>query len=54
MNLHYISQSEITLEKYITWANKPIGKKMRPEDADTSVKMQVNSKGERFLVWEIL
>lgn len=34
--------------------NKPIGKKMRPEDADTSVKMQVNSKGERFLVWEIL
>ena len=27
MNLHYISQSEITLEKYITWANKPIGKK---------------------------
>ena len=27
MNFNYISQSEITLEKYIAWANKPIGKK---------------------------
>jgi hypothetical protein len=27
MNFHYISQSEITLEKYIAWANNPIGKK---------------------------
>lgn len=27
MNFHYISQSEITLEKYLAWSSKPIGKK---------------------------
>lgn len=27
MTTHYISQTEITLEKYLDWASKPIGKK---------------------------
>ena len=27
MTVHYISQTEITAEKYISWANNPIGKK---------------------------
>ncbi len=27
MTIHYISQAEITAEKYISWANNPIGKK---------------------------
>ena len=27
MNFHYISQTEITLEKYLAWATNPIGKK---------------------------
>lgn len=27
MTVHYVSQTEITLEKYLAWANKPIGRK---------------------------
>ena len=27
MTVHYISQTEITMEKYLRWANNPIGKK---------------------------
>ncbi len=26
MTVHYISQTEITLKKYLSWANKPIGR----------------------------